>query len=99
MTGVISTLRVRGDVMRDSVKSGFLNATEVADYLVSKGVAFRDAHGIVGRIVIACEDKKCAIEDLSLDELRQFSSAFDDTIYAYIDYENILKKGNKKEML
>ncbi len=99
MNGVISTLRVREDVMQESVKRGFLNATEVADYLVSKGVAFRDAHGIVGRIVIACEDKACAIEELSLEELYTFHEAFDESIYDYLDYHNILKKGNKKEIL
>ena len=99
MTGVISTLRVKRERMEQSVKAGFLNATEVADYLVAHGVAFRDAHGIVGQIVICCEDKNCAIEDLSLEELRQFSQAFDESIYDYIDYKNILKKGNKKEML
>ncbi len=99
MNGVISTLKVREDVMQESVKKGFLNATEVADYLVSKGVAFRDAHGIVGQIVIACEDKGCAIEELSLAELHTFHEAFDESIYDYLDYHNILQKGNKKEIL
>ncbi len=99
MNGVISTLKVREDVMQESVKRGFLNATEVADYLVSKGVAFRDAHGIVGQIVIACEDKGCAIEELSLAELHTFHEAFDESIYDYLDYHNILQKGNKKEIL
>ncbi len=99
MQGVISTLRVREDVMEKSVREGFLNATEVADYLVSKGVPFRDAHGIVGRIVIACEDQECAIEDLSLDQLRTFHSAFDESIYDYLDYRQILQKGNKKEII
>lgn len=99
MNGVISTLRVREDVMEESVKKGFLNATEVADYLVSKGVPFRDAHGIVGRIVIACEDKGCAIEDLSLQELAAFHPSFENGIYDYLDYHNILQKGNKKEIL
>ena len=99
MNGVVSTLRVREEVMQESVKRGFLNATEVADYLVSKGVAFRDAHGIVGRIVIACEDKGCAIEELSLEELHTFHEAFDESIYDYLDYHNILQKGNKKEIL
>lgn len=99
MNGVISTLKVREDVMAQSVKKGFLNATEVADYLVSKGVAFRDAHGIVGQIVIACEDKGCAIEELTLEELQKFHEAFDGSIYDYLDYHNILQKGNKKEIL
>lgn len=99
MQGVISTLRVREDVMEESVRTGFLNATEVADYLVSKGVAFRDAHGIVGQIVIACEDRSCAIEDLTLEELQAFHEAFDESIYQYLDYHQILRKGNKKEIL
>ncbi len=98
MAEVIRTLHVHPDVMTKSVRQGFLNATEVADYLVARGVPFRDAHGIVGRIVILCEDKGCAIEDLTLDELKQYSDCFDDSIYQYIDYQNILKKGNKKEM-
>lgn len=96
---MVATLKAHPDTMRKSVKTGFLNATEVADYLVDKGVPFRDAHGIVGRIVIACEDKKCAIEDLPLEELQQFSSVFAEDIYPFIDYDNILQKGIKKEML
>ncbi len=99
MTGVVSTLKVNEDVMEKSVRSGFLNATEVADYLVDHGVPFRDAHAIVGRIVIACEDKHCAIEDLTLDELRTFDPVFDESIYDFLDYHQIIRKGNKKEML
>ncbi|MBQ7063265.1 MAG: argininosuccinate lyase [Firmicutes bacterium] len=99
MTGVIDTLQVNQEKMRLSVKQGFLNATEVADYLVGKQVPFRDAHGIVGRIVLACEERGSAIEDLTLEELRAFDGHFDQDIYDYIDYRNILQKGNKREML
>ena len=99
MTLVISTLKVNADVMENSVRKGFLNATEVADYLVSRGAAFRDAHAIVGRIVIFCEDQGRAIEELTLEELRSFSDLFEDSIYDYIEYRNILQKGNKREML
>jgi len=99
MERMIATVKVHKDVMRKAVSSGFLNATEVADYLVKKGVAFRDAHSIVGRIVIYCEDRQKAIEELSLNELLKFSDAFDESIYDFIDYDNILKKGIKKEML
>ena len=81
------------------MKKGFLNATEVADYLVKKGVAFRDAHGIVGEIVLSCEEQGKAIEDLTLDQLKSFSPVFEEDIYSYIDYDNILTKGIKKEML
>ena len=98
MTLVMDTLKVNEETMRRSVRNGFLNATEVADYLVSKGTPFRDAHGIVGRIVLLCEEKQCAIEDLSLEELSAFSDRFDEDIYEYIDYDNILQKGNKKEI-
>lgn len=99
MVGVMSTLKVREDVMKKSVRLGFLNATEVADYLVAHGVPFRDAHGIVGRIVIGCEDQGKAIEDLTLAELQEFDPIFDEEIYEYLDYQNILNKGIKKEIL
>ena len=77
---------------------GFLNATEVADYLVNKNVPFRDAHSIVGKIVIYCEDNNKAIEELTLDELKKFSEVIDSDIYSFIDYENILNKGIKKNL-
>ena len=95
MERMIATLRVREDNMKKAVKGGFLNATEVADYLVNKNIPFRDAHGIVGQIVIYCEDNNKAIEDLSLDELERFSEVFDEGIYDFIDYKNILDKGIK----
>lgn len=98
MERMIATLKIREDNMKKAVKGGFLNATEVADYLVNKNVAFRDAHGIVGQIVIYCEDNEKAIEDLSLEELKCFSEVFDEDIYDFIDYENILNKGIKKNL-
>ncbi|KDR96009.1 argininosuccinate lyase [Peptoclostridium litorale DSM 5388] len=96
MNGMLSTIKVNEGNMRKAVKHGFLNATEVADYLVNKGVAFRDAHGIVGQIVIYCEDKGCGIEDLSLEEFQKFDDSFGDDIYGFIDYDNVLEKGIKK---
>ena len=98
MERMIATLKVRKDNMKKAVKGGFLNATEVADYLVNKNIPFRDAHGIVGQIVIYCEDSNKAIEDLSLDELQKFSQVFDKDLYDFIDYENILNKGIKKNL-
>ena len=95
MERMIATLKVRDDNMKKAVRGGFLNATEVADYLVNKNVPFRDAHGIVGQIVIYCEDNNKAIEDLSLEELLQFSNTFEEDIYDFIEYENILNKGIK----
>ncbi|MGM9533476.1 argininosuccinate lyase, partial [Intestinibacter sp.] len=93
MEGMIGTLKVREDNMKKAVKGGFLNATEVADYLVNKNVPFRDAHGIVGQIVIYCEDNDKAIEELELDELLKFSPVFEQDIYDFIDYNNIIDKG------
>ncbi|MCT1569286.1 MULTISPECIES: argininosuccinate lyase [Lysinibacillus] len=99
MSKMIATMKVNSENMKKAVKGGFLNATEVADYLVSKGVAFRDAHSIVGSIVIYCEDHDKAIEDLTMDELKELSSFIDDDIYDYIDYQNILNKGIKVGLL
>jgi argininosuccinate lyase len=98
MSEVLNTLKINSNKMKEAVKMGFLNATEVADYLVLKGLPFRDAHGLVGSIVLYCEEKHKAIEDLELDELKQFCRSFDESIYEYIDYENSLEKGIKKEM-
>lgn len=98
MSRMIDTLQVNADNMKAAIKAGFLNATEVADYLVSKGTAFRDAHEIVGKLIIYCEEQKKAIEDLTIDELAKFSPQIADDIYAYIDYENIITKGNKQLM-
>ncbi|MDC6266785.1 argininosuccinate lyase [Lysinibacillus fusiformis] len=99
MSKMIATMRVNSENMKKAVKGGFLNATEVADYLVSKGVAFRDAHSIVGAIVIYCEDHDKAIEELTIDQLKELSSFIDEDIYDYIDYHNILNKGIKVSLL
>jgi len=98
MEGMIATLKVREDNMKKAVKGGFLNATEVADYLVNKNIPFRDAHSIVGQIVIYCEDHNKAIEELKLDELLKFSPVFEEDIYDFIDYNNIIEKGIKKNL-
>ena len=95
MSKMIETLHVNADNMKAAIKAGFLNATEVADYLVSKGTAFRDAHEIVGKLIIYCEEQGKAIEDLTVEELAKFSDQIADDIYDYIDYENIITKGNK----
>jgi argininosuccinate lyase len=98
MTGMLSTLKVKGKNTLKAVKKGFLNATEAADYLVNKGMAFRDAHRIIGEIVIYCEEQGKAIEDLTLEQLKKFSSLFAEDIYSFIDYENTLNRGIKKEI-
>jgi hypothetical protein len=79
-------------VMAASAKNGFTNATDAADYLVVRGVPFRDAHGIIGRLVLYCINKNCALDDLSLDEFRQFSLQFDEDIYEAISLETCVEK-------
>ncbi len=86
-TGMLSTMKFRTDVMRRSASRGFTNATDAADYLVKHGVPFRDAHGIVGRIVLYCIDKGIAIEDMSLEELKAISPVFEEDIYEAISME------------
>ena len=89
---MIATMKFRKDIMAASAKNGFTNATDAADYLVVKGVPFRDAHGIIGRLVLYCIDKNCALDDLSLDEFRQFSDQFDSDIYDAISLETCVEK-------
>lgn len=98
MNGILSTLKVKKDNTFNAVKKGFLNATEAADYLVGKGMAFRDAHKVIGEIVLYCEDKNKSIEDLSLEELKNFSNLFSEDVYEFIDYENTLNRGIKKNL-
>jgi len=98
MSGMLKTLKVKKDNTFKSVKKGFLNATEAADFLVNKGMAFRNAHKVIGEIVLYCEENEKAIEELSLKELANFSELFDEGVYDFIDYENTLKKGIKKRI-
>ena len=98
MSGMLGTLKVKQENTFKSVKKGFLNATEAADFLVNKGMAFRNAHKVIGEIVLYCEEKDKSIEELTLGELRGFSELFDEGIYYFIDYENTLKRGIKKQI-
>lgn len=92
--GMLSTLTFNKDVMAKSARNGFTNATDAADYLVVHGIPFRDAHGIIGRLVLYCIDKNCALDDLSLDEFKQFSPAFDQDIYEAISLKTCVEKRN-----
>lgn len=83
--GMIKTMKVKKDNMKKSASGGFTNATDVADYLVKKGMAFRNAHEIVGKIVLHCIDKDIAIDDLSMEEFKNFSPIFEEDIYNAID--------------
>ena len=84
-SGMLDTMKVKKDVMRKGAAGGFTNATDVADYLVKHGIAFRNAHEIVGEIVIYCINKNKAIDELSLNELKSFSPIFEEDIYNAID--------------
>jgi argininosuccinate lyase len=83
-TEMLRTATFRLKKMHDSANAGFANATDCADYLVKRGVPFRDAHAVAGRLVAHCLDKGCALDDLPLDELRAFSPAFDADVYEAI---------------
>ncbi|KOA21300.1 argininosuccinate lyase [Clostridium homopropionicum DSM 5847] len=98
MNGMLAGLKIKEANMYNSVKKGFLNATEAADYLVNKGMAFRDAHGVIGSIVLYCEENNKAIEELNLEEMKKFSILFDKDVYEFIDYKNTLKRGIKKNI-
>lgn len=78
---MINTMTVNKDSMLKGAKGGFTNATDVADYLVKNGLPFRDAHGVVGRMVAYCIENDKAIDDLTLDEFKSFSELFDNDIY------------------
>ncbi|MBQ2532439.1 MAG: argininosuccinate lyase, partial [Lachnospiraceae bacterium] len=91
-TGMLATMKFNKQVMADSARHGFTNATDAADYLVNHGVPFRDAHGIIGQIVLHCIERGIAIDDMSLDELRSFSDKFEDDIYDAISMETCVNK-------
>ena len=91
-TGMIRTMKFRKDRMAKSAMNGFTNATDAADYLVGKGVPFRDAHGIIGRLVLYCIEKDTSIDALSLEELRSISDKFDEDIYDAISLKNCVEK-------
>ena len=96
--GVVSTLTVKSENMEKATKGGFLNATELADYLVKQGISFRDAHSIVGQVVKHCEAKALEIDQLSLEELKAFSPHIKEDVYSYIEPSSILKQGTKSDM-
>ena len=91
-TGMTQTMKFRKDRMAKSAMNGFTNATDAADYLVGKGVPFRDAHGIIGRLVLYCIEKDTSIDALSLEELRSISDKFDEDIYDAISLKTCVEK-------
>ena len=92
--GMLSSLTFNKDIMAQSAKNGFTNATDAADYLVNHGIPFRDAHGIIGQLVLYCIDKGCALDDLTVDEFKKFSPVFSDDIYDAISLKTCVEKRN-----
>ena len=84
-TEMLSKIKVNEKNMKNAAKYGYMNATDAADYLVSKGVPFRECHEIIGKIVLDCIEKNCGIEDLSVEELKNYSDKFEEDIYENID--------------
>ncbi|MCR5597809.1 MAG: argininosuccinate lyase [Lachnospiraceae bacterium] len=91
-TGMVVTMKFRRDVMEESAKKGFTNATDAADYLVRKGMPFRDAHSVIGRLVLECIDKDKSIEEMSLEELKEISSMFDEDIYEAVSMKTCVER-------
>ncbi len=91
-TGMLDTMKFRKNIMAKSAMNGFTNATDAADYLVMKGVPFRDAHSIIGRLVLYCINKNTCIDALSLEELQSISDKFDADIFDTISLETCVNK-------
>ncbi|MCM1087385.1 MAG: argininosuccinate lyase [Muribaculaceae bacterium] len=90
--GMIKTMKFHPETMEKSAVMGFANATDAADYLVGKGVAFRDAHSIIGRLVLYCIDKNCSIDDLNIEELKSISPVFEEDVYDKISLKTCIEK-------
>jgi argininosuccinate lyase len=89
---MIKTMRVKADNMYRAAQEGFINATDLADYLTKKGMPFRSAYKIVGQLVAECIDKKCVLDDLPLDAYRAYSELFEEDLYKEISLEICVSK-------
>ncbi|MGY4686443.1 argininosuccinate lyase [Petrotoga sp. DB-2] len=90
--GLLGTIRVNEKKMEEAVKFGYLNATDLADYLVKKGIPFRTAHDIVGKLVAYAITKNISLEELNISEFRNFCQLIDEDVYEFLDLKNILKR-------
>jgi len=90
--GMLKTMKFNGEVMAESAMKGFTNATDAADYLVNKGVAFRDAHGIIGRLVLYCIERDKSIEELTLAQLKEISPVFEEDLYDAVSLKTCVQK-------
>ena len=93
-TGMLKTMKFNDARMEESAKHGFTNATDAADYLVNHGVPFRDAHGIVGQLVLYCIEHDKSLLDMSIGEYKAISPVFEDDIYDAISLKTCVSKRN-----
>lgn len=91
-TGMLDTIKFRKDRMAESAVRGFTNATDAADYLVGKGVPFREAHSIVGKLVLYCIERNMSIDGLPLDEMQKISDKFEEDIYEAVSLKTCVEK-------
>ncbi len=91
-TGMIDTMTFNKEIMAESAKSGFTNATDAADYLVNHGVPFRDAHGIIGQLVLTCIEKDISLDELPLSEYKAICDVFEEDIYEAISLKTCVEK-------
>ena len=96
MSGMLSSMKFNHEKMAKSARGGFTNATDAADYLVKKNVAFRDAHEIVGRLVLYGIENNKALDDFTLEEFKNISEVFDNDIYDAISLKTCVEKRNTK---
>lgn len=89
-------MKVKEEKMEHAAKYGYMNATDAADYLVSKGIPFRDCHEIIGKIVLYCIGKGIAIEEMTMEEFKSFSDKFEDDIYDKIAVRSCIKAKRSK---
>lgn len=94
MARMIDKIKFNSKNMKNALNKGFLNATELADYLVTKGIPFRESHYITGKIVAYSEEKNKGLEELSLEELKQFSDKIEEDIFSVLDYKNAVRRRN-----
>ena len=93
-TGMLKTMKFNDARMEESAKHGFTNATDAADYLVNHGVPFRDAHGIVGQLVLYCIEHKKALDDMTMEEFKAISPVFEEDIYDAISMKTCVEMRN-----
>ncbi len=93
-TGMIATMRFRTEQMEASAKNGFTNATDAADYLVNHGIPFRDAHGIIGQLVLTCIEQDISLDELPLSEYKKISPVFEEDIYEAISMKTCVERRN-----